>query len=928
MSGGGKVLDTELAEQLLKDAGRDAQGVRQGSSLPVKHPKTQQCFDLVAQKQGLTKIGVLRGELAAPLRRMDVAFNNLTSLWGVEQMTNLRVLCAYSNPISDINGLRGVSRLECLRLQQCAITELVDHFTSMKKLRELRLDHNNLTRLDNYLSCCSSLRSLDLSSNRIISLEGLAGLQSLEELRVSNNSVRSLLPLRSLPCLVSLDVSHNKLASLEGLQNLNMLETLHAEQNQIKSLRISQTYSRGNKALGNASTPMTLSLSLSAAAAASASKKAAAAPPTPTTDAVLGMAYLSDVFLEGNTLTNLEGLDTLGVAIETLDLRSNQLEADHNTVSSSLYRLKKLAELRLEANESLFFGGREGCFYTELSATIAQHCPALKRLDDQNMAAIGDESVGGAKRKKGAKNKKQQFHTWDDASTVATADDDPSLAGGEGDAQQDEDSSDDEGEEDLNDDVDDDFNSHNKGLNAPTLSLKAMKTPEELAAMETSFKSLLTSCKDTLFTFLLNPDKVLESSNKPVVVVAAAPEAKTEAMRQSEEETASLFHPSSVEAVSGFRDNVDHRGDLIRGSQLADDNGKKETVKRKIIASRIEAKVVDVALAPSASLSSLAQSSTATSISSTSNNKGPRSPLTESRRYTTSDKVLLGSGLTRHGTKIKHKGLVDPLVELLQSKHAYKGLMDLPEQLLNSSVSSERLNSAQDDAQEEDVEEEHHENQAGHGQAAFLTATPSNTTLAPGPSFSAGVGCDARQEQEEEEDLRLAPPDAGFSRFKAASGSAATKLGVRGISGLDTRFLASSSSSAALDQAGSNSARSLPSRNDANRVGTRSEEDMEIDKVIEKLKHRRRLSEPLLVAAKSPHQLAPQASSSYDDSDDDDEKEDYENGHDGLHQASVSSTSSLSRSSAPAATAKPLKNFRTPVSRVDLEQLERALLRK
>jgi hypothetical protein len=114
-------------------------------------------------------------------------------------------------------------------------------------------------------------------------------------------------------------------------------------------------------------------------------------------------------------------------------------------------------------------------------------------------------------------------------------------------------------------------------------------------------------------------------------------------------------------------------------------------------------------------------------------------------------------------------------------------------------------------------------------------------------------------------------------------------------------------------------------------VGTRSEEDMEIDKVIEKLKHRRRLSEPLLVAAKSPHQLAPQASSSYDDSDDDDEKEDYENGHDGLHQASVvsvSSTSSLSRSSAPAATAKPLKNFRTPVSRVDLEQLERALLGK
>jgi hypothetical protein len=79
---------------------------------------------------------------------------------------------------------------------------------------------------------------------------------------------------------------------------------------------------------------MTLSLSLSAAAAAAASKKAAATPPTPTTaDTVLGMAHLTDVFLEGNKLASLEGLDTLGVAIETLDLRSNQLEADHNTVS-------------------------------------------------------------------------------------------------------------------------------------------------------------------------------------------------------------------------------------------------------------------------------------------------------------------------------------------------------------------------------------------------------------------------------------------------------------------------------------------------------------------------------------------------------------------------------------------------------------------
>ena len=70
------MLDTELAEQLLREAGReDAQGARQkgpsgkhGQGHSNAQPHSQQSFDLVAQKQGLTKIGVLKGELAAPLR--------------------------------------------------------------------------------------------------------------------------------------------------------------------------------------------------------------------------------------------------------------------------------------------------------------------------------------------------------------------------------------------------------------------------------------------------------------------------------------------------------------------------------------------------------------------------------------------------------------------------------------------------------------------------------------------------------------------------------------------------------------------------------------------------------------------------------------------------------------------------------------------
>ena len=88
---------------------------------------------------------------------------------------------------------------------------------------------------------------LDLSWNRISSLEGIAGLQSLQELRISCNAISSLKPLRSLPSLVELDVCNNNLTSLAGLEQLPTLQIIHAENNKIASVKIPQTYSHQNK---------------------------------------------------------------------------------------------------------------------------------------------------------------------------------------------------------------------------------------------------------------------------------------------------------------------------------------------------------------------------------------------------------------------------------------------------------------------------------------------------------------------------------------------------------------------------------------------------------------------------------------------------------------------------------------------------------
>ena len=356
-------------------------------------------FDLVAQKQEISRVGNLQSELAN-LRRLDVAFNALTNLWGLEQLPNLRVLSAYCNTIADLSGLQGVPRVESLRLQQNRIVELVDCFTSMRKLKELRLDHNNLSRVESYLSSCSSLQSLNLGSNRLVTLDGLAGLQSLQELRLPNNLIRSLLPLRALPHLKELDVSYNKLASLEGLQNLNALEILHAEYNHITSVQISQTYSRGNKALTPATGSAGGGLSSSAAAAAAASKKSAANPPTP--DVVLGMTQLTDVFLRGNKLLTLEGLHTLGVALEILDVRDNQVSATEDQASTFRHLLccKRLRELFMQGNPARDTSDPSSVsFCNKLTDMLGQHCTMIKVFDDNKFVRIKGGATRAAQKK-------------------------------------------------------------------------------------------------------------------------------------------------------------------------------------------------------------------------------------------------------------------------------------------------------------------------------------------------------------------------------------------------------------------------------------------------------------------------------------------------------------------------------------------------
>ena len=231
------------------------------------------------------------------------------------------------------------------------------------------------------LGQCTSLRLLNLSYNEITSLDGLMGLQSLEELKCTNNNISSLKALKALPSLVEIDVSCNMLTSIDGIQFIPSLEVVHAESNLITSVSIGQTYSRQNQKLdkggekksqGLVSSKSTGKLSGSSSIAnsrgsgkrgsdtasstpisTSRSSTASTADAKPTTNVVpeqvLGMRHLTDVFLGDNKISSLKGLDRLGAAIETLDISNNVVE-DIGDVIQYIRALVELHTLNISGN--------------------------------------------------------------------------------------------------------------------------------------------------------------------------------------------------------------------------------------------------------------------------------------------------------------------------------------------------------------------------------------------------------------------------------------------------------------------------------------------------------------------------------------------------------------------------------------------------
>lgn len=484
------ILDLELVRQYLGEefpntlflSNRNITSIDWSSSLNYQKAELSDNNTTNTKSKTKSNKGIDVSLDLANLRKLDISFNRLGHLYSITnklpQLRQLYAFCCHLETINDFNRIcdssSGSTRLEVLYLQQNGIQEIPIGFQTLTKLKDLRLDNNRITEINN-LQSCAQLQKLDLSSNLIESVFGLQGLQNLEILNLSYNRITSLKPLRSLPNLKELNISNNSLSKLDGIQLIPSLRSVDASNNEIITLRIPQTYthrSQSDKSNTNNSNKTTASNSRN-------SKDYIE---------VVGMPNLFEIDFAHNQLQSLDGIDSLGTHLESLNLTRNNFHDLSSFIKEFQQNisLSCIQELQLDGNPCLEYATEEDIRH--VIAQLMESSPLLHAFNEYDIVLTDNqvsstttnenESIVNTKDKFVLENK--DFHTWNTEDIES---------------------------EDLLDkvSVSDD---HSYRLKARTsektsdsdikTSLNDIKSAEEILILESEIRDIIAGCKDTL----------------------------------------------------------------------------------------------------------------------------------------------------------------------------------------------------------------------------------------------------------------------------------------------------------------------------------------------------------------------------------------------------------------------------------------------
>ncbi|KAL2511071.1 Leucine-rich repeat (LRR) family protein [Abeliophyllum distichum] len=163
------------------------------------------------------------------LERLDLGFNNLTSLEGLKSCVNLKWLSVLQNKLQSFKGIECLSKLYVLNAGKNKLKSM-DEVKSLASLRALILNDNEISSVCK-LDQMKELNTLVLSRNPIRTLgDAVIKLKSITKLSLSNCQLQTIdSSLKSCAELKELRLAHNEITTIPSefvrlvkLQNLDL----------------------------------------------------------------------------------------------------------------------------------------------------------------------------------------------------------------------------------------------------------------------------------------------------------------------------------------------------------------------------------------------------------------------------------------------------------------------------------------------------------------------------------------------------------------------------------------------------------------------------------------------------------------------------------------------------------------------------------
>lgn len=157
---------------------------------------------LSVESNKIKNIDALALENFKNLTYLSVSDNQLSTLNGIEVLSNLKWLYADYNKITDIKVLKKLNHLEYVDASG-------NQLTSLKPLRN-----------------CTKVKKLDVSYNKLKTLSDLKKLKNLQELSFRFNEIKNVDVLLNFKNLTQLDGKYNQLKKLPDLKKLKKLYSI------------------------------------------------------------------------------------------------------------------------------------------------------------------------------------------------------------------------------------------------------------------------------------------------------------------------------------------------------------------------------------------------------------------------------------------------------------------------------------------------------------------------------------------------------------------------------------------------------------------------------------------------------------------------------------------------------------------------------